>query len=371
MIQNDIQKMQKNAKNFSCNSRDDIACNKYTYSSQLSHGIPSMIYNDIQKNAILPKKNAIKYRCEYCDFNAYNKFNFNKHLETDKHKKQKNANATMQPDNGIVINDVDELFKCQCGKQYKHSTNLYRHNKTCIQKQNIETLSVNNAANETNIDFKEMFLQMVNTNAEFKNIIIEQSRQINEQSKQLMENTKQINEIIPKIGNSNITNNNNITNNFNLNVFLNEKCKNAISMDDFIKSIEITLPNLLFTKSNGLADGITNIFIENMNKLSLFERPLHCTDMKRETLYIKNETWEKDENQNKIKEAIRSVSRKQSQNIKKFTDNKPNFMENNQDKEDYIHIVRETTQDINEKENKVIKPLCKTFFVNKEIATRE
>jgi hypothetical protein len=142
-------------------------------------------------------------------------------------------------------------------------------------------------------------------------------------------------------------------------------------MDEFIKSIEITLPNLLFTKSKGLTDGITNIFIENMNKLSLFERPLHCTDVKRETLYIKNETWEKDENQNKIKEAIRSVSRKQSQNIKKFIDNKPNFMDNNQDKEEYIHIVRETTQDINEKENKVIKPLCKVFFVNKEIASRE
>ena len=117
----------------------------------------------------------------------------------------------------------------------------------------------------------------------------------------LIKQQDQIGELIPKVGN----NNTNIKQRFNVNIFLNEQCKDAINMHDFIKQIEVSLDNLLTTRDKGLSEGISNVFIENMNKLSLYERPLHCTDLKRETLYIKdNNVWEKDGDKSRIKSSI-------------------------------------------------------------------
>ena len=153
--------------------------------------------------------------------------------------------------------------------------------------------------------------KLITENNDIKNLLVNQQRQLLEQQKQIGIQQKQLGDMVPKIGN-NITNNNtaNIKQKFNINIFLNEQCKDAINMNDFIKQIQLTLDNLDFTKNNGLTEGLSNIFIENMNKLSLYERPLHCTDNKRETLYIKdNDSWEKDKNKNKIKEAIKSLKK--------------------------------------------------------------
>ena len=117
-----------------------------------------------------------------------------------------------------------------------------------------------------------------------------------------------------------LSNNNTINtkNKFNINVFLNEKCKDAISIDQFIEGIEISLKNLLTTKDKGQSEGISNIIIENMNRLSLYERPLHCTDKKRETLYIKNSEWEKDDTGEQINKAIKKIETKQKFSRKKY-----------------------------------------------------
>lgn len=138
-------------------------------------------------------------------------------------------------------------------------------------------------------------------------------------------------------------------------------------MDAFIKSIEVSLSNLLLTKDKGLADGISNIFIENMSKLSLYERPVHCTDAKRETLYIKNDTWEKDENKTMIKDAIQKVSKKQTQNITKFKEEHPDFMENQKAKDDFIEIVKATTECVDSKTDKVIRNICKVTQLNEKL----
>ena len=161
------------------------------------------------------------------------------------------------------------------------------------------------------VDYKKMFMNLVKQkDSEIMNLV-----------KQNSEIMKTITEMAPLIGN----NNNNI-NNFNINIFLNEKCKDAISMDKFIQGIEISMKNLLTTKDKGLAEGISNIFIENMNKLSLHERPLHCTDTKRETLYIKNDEWEKDNDNKQIKEKMRDVAQKQVRSLNKWTGEHPNYM---------------------------------------------
>ena len=151
---------------------------------------------------------------------------------------------------------------------------------------------------------------------------------------------------------------------FNINIFLNEKCKDAITMTDFIKSIEISISNLLITKDKGLTDGITNIFVENMNKLPIYKRPLHCTDIKRETLYIKNDKWEKDDYKVKIKEAIKNVSILQTKNIKKYKESKPNCMSNDKEREEYLSIIKNTTDKIDGNDDKIINNLCKNVYIN-------
>ena len=182
--------------------------------------------------------------------------------------------------------------------------------------------------------------------------------------KQNKELQQTMTEIIPKIGNNNNNNNNNnINQKFNINVFLNEQCKDALTMEQFINKIEVTISNLLLTKNKGINEGISNIFIENMNKLSLYERPIHCTDVKRETMYIKSEgengdtaKWEKDNNNEKVKDAINKVTRLQNKNINKWTERNPNWEDKSELQDQYLQLIKKCTDDINQ--TKVIKKLC-------------
>ncbi len=312
--------------------------------------------------------------CKICDYVASSKYKWDRHLLTDKHKMIKMI--TKKGEKGQKGADCNSCsFFCECGKVYKHQSNLCRHKKTCIileksiSKINNE-ISINDKsqANECeNFDVdlhdisgagmtKNILINLINQNKQLQDLIIKQSE----------DHQKQINELIPKLGNNNVINSNN---KFNIQIFLNEKCKDAISIDKFINSIEISLSNLLISKNKGLVDGITTIFMENMNKLSLYERPVHCTDVKRETLYIKNDTWEKDEDKKIIKNAIKRISKKQSQNICKFKENKPNFMNNTQDKDEFIDVVKMITEPIEDKEDKVIKSICKNVYVNENIVS--
>ena len=310
------------------------------------------------------EKGAIFEYCKDCDYNASSKYKWDRHISTDKHKMIKMITKTGEKG----ADDNSSCFFCDCGKVYKHQSNLCRHKKKCIirdksiSKINNE-ISLNNQNDNSDIDLndisgtgmtKSILINLINQNKQLHDLIIKQSE----------DHQKQINELIPKIGNNNVINSNN---KFNIQIFLNEKCKDAISIDKFINSIEISLSNLLISKNKGLIDGITTIFMENMNKLSLYERPVHCTDVKRETLYIKNDTWEKDEDKKIIKNVIKRISKKQSQNICKFKENKPNFMSNAHDKDEFIDVVKIITEPIEDKEDKVIKSICKNVYVNENI----
>jgi uncharacterized C2H2 Zn-finger protein len=292
-------------------------------------------------------KNAF-YACTPCGFITNNKTDYNRHILTRKHQnetnetllKQKNAKNDEKNASGIS-------FDCEkCNKQFNSRSSLWRHKKKCENSEN----------NEVIIHTKENPIIQDNT---FE-IMKEQNNLLKEL---VMEQAKQIKELIPRIG----SNNNTTNNKFNVQIFLNEKCKDAISMDAFIKSIEVSLSNLLLTKDKGLADGISNIFIENMSKLSVYERPVHCTDAKREVLYIKNDTWEKDEKKTMIKDAIQKVSKKQTQNITKFKQEYPDFMENQKNKDDFIEIVKATTESVDDKTDKVIRNICKVAQLNEKI----
>ena len=303
-----------------------------------------MMTNDDQKVA----KVAQKFYCILCDYNCIKKSNFEKHLSTEKHKKRLLDDQIMTNDDQKVAKVAQPLFTCECGKKYKYKQGLSIHKKKCNFILDEHSDTSNNQLTLSN----DVVLKLLNDNQELKNIIFKQQEQISE--------------LIPKVGNTNNTINNNQK--FNINVFLNEQCKDAINLSDFIKSLHVTLEQLDFTNKNGLADGISKTIIDNMSKLSIYERPMHCTDVKRETLYIKEDNaWSKDVAKEKVKSVIKKTSSKNFNALMDWKTLNPDFMKS-EDKTDYftktISTIGKSTDSINEK---VIKKLCKETYVKDSV----
>ncbi len=260
-----------------------------------------------KKNA----ENAENFFCKICDFKCSKKSNFLKHLSTRKHEILTNPNKKM-PKNATS-------FMCSCGKSYKHRSTLSSHQKKCVFKlQNKDIINdnvldhkgfssiENNNDDDENLNFKEMFLTMVDKNNELQNVVTEMCKQI-PNSNQPVNNTVH-----------NTTNNttNNISNqNFNINVFLNENCKDALNMSDFIKSIEISVEDLQRINEQGQTIGMSNLLIEKLNNLDIFERPVHCSDIAKETIYIKDsDKWEEEtKDRPKLKSALDQITKKSIQ----------------------------------------------------------
>ena len=285
-------------------------------------------------------KNSENYNCKLCDFTCSKLSNYKIHLQTNKHKNKEND----KNDNKKMLDNA-ENFKCECGKIYKFQSGLCRHKKTCnYKKSNISCEVI-----EENLDYKAMFLHVIKENNEFKEIMKKQQDQISE--------------LIPKVGN----NNNNTTNNkFNINVFLNEQCKDAMSINEFVKSIEISLKNLLTTKTKGLGIGLNDIINENMNKLSIYERPIHCTDKKRETLYVKHDNWEKDTDKKETTKMLKGLQLQQIKNLHKFKESHPNYEEDDDLKHEYMILVNKCTKPLSESEKKLFKNLCDNTYIKDE-----
>ena len=291
--------------------------------------------------------------CNLCNYKSIRKSQYDRHILTSKHKNKVEYNQTLEK-SSENSNNVYK-YNCECGKSYPYRSSLYNHKKKCISIKNSEN-SIDSNKELINSDIESISESIIIK--ELKDIIVQQQNQINKQQ-------TQISELIPKVGNNNTINNNQ---KFNIHVFLNEQCKDAINLSDFVKSLHVTLEQLDYTKQNGLADGISKTIIDNMSKLSIYERPMHCTDIKRETLYIKeNDNWEKDNNKEKIKHAIKKTSSKNYDALVNWKTIKPDFM-NNEDNSDYftktISTIGKSTDSIDEK---VIKKLCKETYVKESI----
>ena len=297
-------------------------------------------------------KSANFFECIICDFNTCKKCDFNRHLKTLKHK-----------NNEILINNSHErankIFACECGKVYKHNQSLYNHKKRCIVKEPEikEEEHVSSVIVNSNID-QTMIMRLISENNDIKNLLLMQQQQLLEQQKQLGEQQRQLVEIVPKI--CNVTNNTaHIKQNFNINVFLNEQCKNAINMNDFIKQIKLTLDDLDLTKNKGLEIGLSNAIIQSINKMSLFERPLHCTDTKRETLYIKdNDSWEKDSSKTKIKGALHNLNKAHFKLIQDWIAQNPDFKENDAKQDYFAYLLKTCSVNLKTIDDKIIKKIC-------------
>ncbi len=294
----------------------------------------------------LPQKTPKYFECKSCDFVTSNLKDYNRHLSTRKHE-----NTTKYNDN---YPKNPKLFTCECGKSYPYRGSLYNHRKNC---KNL----VKKSTNSEESTYKELFLSIVKENKEFCNNIIAKQ---NELKTEIMNN---------KIESQIIGNNNTITKNkLNINIFLNEQCKDAISMNEFIDKIKVSVDNLLVTRDKGISEGVSNIFIENMNRLALHERPMHCTDAKRETVYIKldeeGETsgWKLDEENRELKDALQKVSKVQQKSLEKWTKENPNWENDQKLQEEYMKLVKNCTDDIEQhkRSDKIVKKLCNKISIN-------
>jgi len=301
----------------------------------------------------VPKIACAKFVCISCNYSSCRKSQYDRHLLTAKHLK----NQTELLQNSKIRNNI-----CiNCKKEFKTLSGLWKHNNKCKNE-------IKNSNQENNVNIQELVVNLFKKNNEIKDLLLKENEELKNQIKlqnnQLQKQHDQISELIPKLGNNNTINNNNQK--LNINVFLNEHCKDAISISDFVKSIEISLKNLLTTKEKGITIGINEIINENMNKLSLYERPIHCTDKKRETLYIKHEKWEKDIDKVATTSMMKKLQLQQIKSLHLWKEAHPNYNDDDELKHEYILLVNKCTKSLSEHEKKLFKNLCDNTYIKDE-----
>lgn len=298
-------------------------------------------------------KNADFFFCEICDFKCCKESNYNAHLSTLKHKKftlvyKKNAKT----ENALI---------CECSKSYTTRMGLWKHKQKCefsnLKKESDTDIDVN---------LESELKEMASTD---KDGLILKLLKDNEEIRQILK------EVIPKIGNNTIINNNNTTNNntmnnFNLNVFLNEQCKDALNISEFVESLKITFEDLLYSKKNGLVEGISNVMIRGLKELDIYKRPIHCTDRKRETMYIKDhEKWEKDETREIMRNTIEKIADKERTALQLWTEENPDWIETERKQIEYLTMLRNISEPIEDDEKngkKIIRAVSREVIVDKK-----
>lgn len=299
-------------------------------------------------------KNAVFFQCKKCDFSCSKKSNWDKHLATRKHQIRTLSNEKM-PKNAAS-------YMCSiCDKIYSSRSSLWYHKKKCMEQTHDISSGLVGTTNEiilpftssemtdvNNLDVKEMFMEVLQENKELR---------------------KTIQTMIPKMGNTT----NHITNKINMNIFLNQECKDALNIMDFVESLKIQMKDLTHTGRAGFVDGITNIFIRGLRELELHKRPIHCSDLKREVMYVKdNDIWEKEtENKDKLKKAIHSVKRSNIQQINSWVEENPEcLVTDNTKNEDYMQIVHHSLGGSGNQQDKnihkIIKNVAKEVYLQKD-----
>ena len=263
-------------------------------------------------------------------------------------------NSLSKMDNKSISKVSSEKFACLCGKEYKYIQGLYKHKTTCNYQEPV-CVEIQKPT-DAHGDMLAVMMEQLNK----KDKQMEQVMEQNKQQVELLTNT--IKDMIPKMGNNN--NNNNNTNQFNINMFLNEECKDAINMSDFIKSIQVSIDQLQYTTNNGIGKGLTKVIMDNMNKLSKYERPLHCSDIKREIIYIKDDDkWEKDTHKDKLKKVINKTSNKNYTALCDWTRENPAFMKRDDKQHFYAKTASTIGKPICDVEDKIIKSICRDNFI--------
>jgi len=299
------------------------------------------------------QENALRYECRHCYFKSCNKYNYDKHLLTPKH--QKNAEMLTNVDTNVdkkckKMQKNAQKYACECGKEYNHRQSLSLHKKKCFNIQEIQTEYVEPEEKENKMELHCLFLETLKQNQELQ--------------KQLIEISKERNTII-----QNQTNNNS----FNLNIFLNEKCKDALNIQDFVNTINLKLSDLEETGRLGYVEGLTNIVVRGLKELDVYKRPIHCSDLKREVLYVKDQNeWTKENNdKERITKAIKQISVRNAKQINEWTKQNAGYDDSSNKKSDkYLKLIIEANGGEPEEINKIIKHVAKNVTIDKNDDTK-
>ncbi len=300
-------------------------------------------------------KNAEKYICEQCDFRCSKQSNYGKHLLTAKHIKR--INGYKKDINYIEKEEKNadgENYTCECGKIYNYYSGLWRHKKKC-------TILISDP-NEIKPDIVDL---LMNENKEFKNVIIDLMKSNQDLQKQMLDVCK----------NSNTTNNINSHNkNFNLQFFLNEQCKDAMNIMDFVNTFKLDFSDFERIGDVGYVEGISNIVIDKLNEMDVYKRPIHCSDAKREIMYVKDkDVWEKENaNNDKIRLALKHITKKNTDLIRPWAIAHPGVLNSDHRLSDkYQEMIIEAmggnkkNKNMKEGEDKIIKKISKMVLIDK------
>jgi len=316
-------------------------------------------------NKSVPKIPKI-YKCETCDVSTSSKKDYTKHISTAKHKKL----ILVNPE--LIIESPKHICST-CLKEYKSNVGLWKHKKICLLEKNTkENNNVKNQNTEETLDEpqeKDKVIELlIKENADFKNIILEFMKNSSDMQKQLIDVCKNTNITNMSINNSN---NNSHNKTFNLQFFLNEQCKDAMNLSDFANSFDLQLSDLETVGELGYVDGITKIMVDKLNSMDVYKRPIHCSDAKREIIYVKDENvWTKEEKDNpKLRQAIKNVSFRNMKLVYNWSNAYPESKDNESKLNDtYMKLVIESTGGkgpILESENKIIRRIAKEIVIEK------
>jgi hypothetical protein len=301
-------------------------------------------------------KIAKKFVCECCSYSCSKECDYKKHISTAKHTKVINSN-------GFVI-EKSQFFACNmCSKEYKSNVGLWRHKKKC---------DITPPINEENIIIKTLIdenKELINDNKDFKNLILEMMKSNTDLQKQMLDMCK----------NSNTTINNNSTKNshnktFNMQIFLNEHCKDAMNIKDFADSFQLQISDLEKVGHLGYVDGISDIIIKKLNDMDVCKRPIHCSDTKRDTMYVHaDDVWTKENSDHdQVRALVQRITAKNIRLIPVWQDMYPQSRNNMHKLNDtYMSLTRQAMGGfggtIPENESKIIKKIAKTVYIDKNM----
>jgi len=319
-----------------------------------------------------------KFYCKCCDYSTSRKSSYDEHNLSTKHQTAMISNQNLQISNQNLHKICNEYICQNCNKKYKDNSGLWRHKKKCNPPEhtvNVLEKETNNSNKNTNteqnleqkIDIYDLVKFLMKENSDIKHMMIEQQSKMMEQQNIVLEIAK--NGTTSHSNNTTHTNSNNKA--FNLNLFLNETCKDAMNINDFVESIKLQVSDLENVGEVGFVEGISTIIVKNLNALDITKRPIHCTDKKRETIYIKDENvWEKDESQCKMRRMIKKVVSKNQRLIPKFKEQNPEYNKSYSKVSDkYNKLIIESMggsgDNDAEKEDKIVRNIVKNVVVDK------
>ena len=323
-----------------------------------------------------------KFYCDKCDYTCSKKSNWDKHIETLKHSGNQKVSKKLA---------VCDLCDYTCSKQSlmdkhkmtnKHKLKVIEMSSSTIPVANEPQLllssdngNISKCPNLLPTDYMAVISQLLNQNNELKNFIIEQATEhknfVIEQANEHKKDTIEIvNKVIENVKPTNNTINGNVNNNqkFNISVFLNEQCKDAMNFSDFIKNIEVSREDLENNAQLGFVDGVSKILIESLKQLDRSERPIHCTDVKRETMYIKDEDkWAKEEDSSKLNKAIQEVTRKSMGTLMNWKEENPDYQDRDSEFSNRCIVIQQQSMAAHNRDTyypKVIKAIAKEVTIN-------